>query len=78
MDDQTRENEELWKKRFAVFALVRLAGLAIFLLGVAIAYFDVIRKGGWPQVGAIIAIMGALDAIYAPRLLKTMWEREDK
>ena len=78
MDDQTRENEELWKKRFGLFVLVRLAGLAIFLLGVAIAYFDVIRKGGWPQVGAIIAIMGALDAIYAPRLLKTMWEREDK
>ncbi len=78
MDDQPLENEELWKKRFALFALVRLAGLAIFLLGVAIAYFDVIRKGGWPQVGAIIAILGAFDAIYAPRLLKTMWERDKK
>ena len=78
MDDQTREDEELWKKRFGLFVLVRLAGLAIFLLGVAIAYFDVIRKGGWPQVGAIIAIIGALEAIYAPRLLKTMWERDGK
>ena len=78
MDDQAPEDEELWKKRFALFALVRLAGLAIFLLGVAIAYFDVIREGGWPQVGAIIAIVGALDAIYAPRLLKTMWERDQK
>ena len=26
--------------------------------------------GGWPQVGAIVAIMGVIDAVFAPRLLK--------
>lgn len=70
------DDEALWKKRFAMFMVVRLAGLAVFLLGVAIAYFDILRPGGWPQVGAIIAILGAMDAIFAPRLLKTVWERE--
>ena len=70
------DDEALWRKRFAMFMLVRLAGLAVFLLGVAIAYFDILRPGGWPQVGAIIAILGALDAIFAPRMLKTIWERE--
>ncbi len=61
-----------------MFMVVRLAGLAVFFLGVAIAYFDILRPGGWPQVGAIIAILGAMDAIFAPRLLKTLWEREQK
>lgn len=69
-------DQELWKKRFLQFALVRLAGLAVFFLGIAIAYFDILRPGGWPQVGAIVAILGAIDAIFAPRLLKTMWERD--
>ena len=73
MDDET-----LWRKRFLMFMVVRLAGLAVFFLGVAIAYFDILRPGGWPQVGAIIAIIGAMDAIFAPRLLKTLWERDHK
>lgn len=72
------DDEALWRKRFMMFMAVRLAGLAVFLLGVAIAYFDILRPGGWPQVGAIIAILGALDAIFAPRMLKTIWEREQK
>lgn len=70
------DDEALWRKRFAMFMLVRLAGLAVFLLGVGIAYSDILRPGGWPQVGAIIAILGALDAIFAPRMLKTIWERD--
>ncbi|MBA3669931.1 MAG: hypothetical protein H0W71_07710 [Sphingomonas sp.] len=72
------DDEALWRKRFLMFMVVRLAGLAVFFLGVAIAYFDILRPGGWPQVGAIIAILGAMDAIFAPRLLKTLWEREQK
>jgi hypothetical protein len=30
--------------------------------------------GGWPQVGAIVAIMGVIDALFAPRLLKKAWD----
>ena len=72
------DDEALWRKRFLMFMVVRLAGLAVFFLGVAIAYFDILRPGGWPQVGAIIAIIGAMDAIFAPRLLKSLWERDHK
>ena len=64
------DDEEKWKKRFAIAMLVRLGALAIFFLGIAIAYTDLARPGGWPQVGAIVAIMGALDALIAPRLLR--------
>jgi hypothetical protein len=69
-------DEELWKRRFFVFMLVRLAGLLLFFLGVAIAYSDLVREGGWPQLGAVLAICGIIDALAAPRVLKKIWERQ--
>lgn len=74
----TDSNDELWRKRFQLFALVRLFGLATFLLGIAIAYTDLIRPGGWPLVGGLIAIAGALDAVIAPRLLRKAWRQSDQ
>ena len=71
-------DEDVWKRRFYAYSLVRLAGLAIFFLGIAIAYSNLIRDGGWPRLGAIIAIVGALDTVFAPRLLKKGWDRQDQ
>ena len=70
-------DEELWRRRFRTFMLVRLAGLAVFLLGVIIASTDLLREGGWPVLGAIVAVMGLVDAVFAPRMLKKVWEQED-
>ena len=72
------DDEALWKRRFHVFALVRLAGLATIFLGIAIAYTGLVHQGGWPAVGLIVAIMGMIDAVFAPRILKKQWEREDR
>ncbi len=71
------DDEAVWKRRFDIFAAVRLAGLATFFLGIAIAYTGLIRQGGWPTLGMIVAIIGLIDAVLAPRLLKKQWERED-
>ena len=71
-------DEEKWKRRFHLFVLVRLAGLGLFFLGLAIAFTDLFREGGWPLVGAIVAIVGAVDAVVAPKVLKAAWEREDR
>ena len=71
-------DEALWQRRFQIFMAVRLVGTLTFLAGVAIAYSDIVREGGWPALGAIIAILGAIDAVFAPRLLKRHWEREDR
>ena len=70
--------DDIWRKRFQLFMLVRLLGVATFLLGIAVAYSDLIRPGGWPVVGAVIAIAGAVDAVFAPRMLKKLWQQRDQ
>ncbi len=69
-------DEAEWKRRFLIFMLVQIAGLAVFLLGIAIMYSDLLREGGWPQFGAAIALMGVIDAVFSPKLLKKIWEKE--
>jgi len=71
-------DDDLWRKRLLLYSLVRFGGLAIFFLGLAIMYTNLLREGGWPQVGAIVAIMGAVDALFAPRLLKKYWDERDR
>ena len=73
MDDDSKA-----RNRLLAYSAVRFAGLAIFFIGVAIIYTNLLRSGGWPQVGAIVAIMGAIDAVFAPRLLKKAWDAQDR
>jgi hypothetical protein len=73
MDDDTKG-----RNRLLAYTAIRAAGLAIFLIGVAIIYTDLLRPGGWPQIGAIVAIMGVIDAFFAPRLLKKAWDEQDR
>jgi hypothetical protein len=68
-------DEAEWKRRFGIMMLVRFAGLTTVLLGVAVMYSDLLREGGWPQVGAILIVCGIVDAVFAPKLLKKMWDR---
>ena len=70
--------DDVFRKRLLIYTLVRMGGVAIFLLGVAIIYTNLVRPGGWPQVGAIVAIMGAIDSVFAPKLLKSAWDRKDE
>jgi hypothetical protein len=74
----TTRNDDIWRKRFQVYMLVRLFGVATFLFGIAIAYTGLIRTGGWPLVGGLVSIAGAIDAVFAPRLLRKLWAEQDK
>ena len=58
------------RKRFHIFAALRLSGLAIFFLGVAIAFGDLVRDGGLPIAGIPIAVIGLAETVLAPKLLK--------
>src|SRR4051812_45965081 len=71
-DDDTKAHN-----RLLAYTAVRFGGLLIFFLGIAITYTDLIREGGWPQIGAIVAIMGVIDAFFAPLLLKRAWDEQD-
>ena len=71
-------DEELWRKRFQIFAAIRIFGLVTFLLGVTIAFSDLVRQGGWPLLGGILAVIGAIDPVFAPRILKKGWERSEQ
>jgi hypothetical protein len=70
--------EELWQRRLLACTGVRLIGLAIFFLGIATMFTNLVREGGWPQLGAIIAILGVIDAVFTPRLLKKAWDQKDR
>ena len=73
MDDDKKARD-----RLIIATLARIGGLAIFFLGIAIIYTDLIRPGGWPQIGAIVVILGVIDAILAPRLVKRAWDEQDR
>ena len=70
------EDEALWKKRFHMFALLRLSGLAIVFLGMAVMLTDLMRPGGWPLVGGLLIVVGIVDAVVAPRILKRSWDKK--
>lgn len=72
------DDEDQARTRLLVYSGVRFGGLAIFFLGIAIIYTNLVRPGGWSQVGAIIAILGVIDSIFAPRLLKKAWDKQDE
>jgi hypothetical protein len=71
------DNDALWRSRFFALTAARLLGLATFIGGVFIAMTDVLRPGGWPLLGGILAIVGAIDSLLAPRVLKKFWEQQD-
>ena len=71
-------DDELWKRRFRIFLVIRLVGLATFLLGIAIAFSDLVQPGGWKLLGGLLVVMGVVDALLAPRILKRGWERQDR
>ena len=71
-------DDDAARRRLLLYSLARLGGLAIFFLGLAIVYTDLVRVGGWPQLGAVVAIMGVIDAMFAPILLKKAWDERDR
>jgi hypothetical protein len=60
------------KKRFHIFMALRLSGLAIFFLGVAIAFGDLVREGGLPALGVPIELLGLAETVLATKILKRL------
>ena len=71
-------DEEVWKRRFYLFMGARLFGLLTFLAGIAIVFTDILRPGGWPAVGAVLIVLGLIDSVVVPIVLKRQWNEADR
>ncbi|MEO6248870.1 MAG: hypothetical protein ABIO85_09880 [Sphingomicrobium sp.] len=67
--------EEEWRRRFALFALIRLSAVMLVMLGIAIALTGLVRPGGWPAPGIAIGLLGIGEALIGPRLLRRHWDK---
>ena len=56
------------KRQFTIFAILRIGGVVLFLLGIAIAFTDLLRPGGWKLLGGILVIAGAMMRLSSARL----------
>ena len=70
------DDEAVWRRRFAVFMVVRLIALVLVLAGMGIWIGDYVRPGGWPLLGAALVALGLADGLILPRLLKRLWDRK--
>ena len=69
--------DEEAKRQFILFTVLRVGGLLLFLLGIAIAFTDLLRPGGWKLLGGILVIVGTIEAVISPRLVKRSMGRTD-
>lgn len=64
-------NEDLAKRRYFTIQAVRLAGVAMVFLGIAVIY----GKLKWPDlVGYFLFLNGLFDALFLPTLLARRWK----
>lgn len=72
------DHDQLWAKRFGIFALLRVSGLILFFLGMAIAFSGLVRPGGHLALGMVVIGLGLCEALLGPVLLRQHWERIDR
>lgn len=70
------DDDRKWRNRLLVMTLVRLSGIAIISLGLLIAFSDLLFPGGDRMVGALVIVIGTIDAAFAPVLLQRAWDRQ--
>ncbi len=66
--------EETARRRYMVLNILRLSGLAMVLIGIAIHYgrLDLPEILAWP-----LALFGLFDFFFAPALLARHWKKTD-
>ena len=69
-------DEALEKRRFLLFGLARLSGAALMVLGMVVAFSDLVRDGGFRQLGGLLIALGTIEMVVVPLLLKRSWERK--
>lgn len=70
-------SDDVWRRRFALFSLLRLSGLLLFLLGMGIAFSGLVREGGHLELGLVVIGTGLVSALLGPVLLRQHWAQKD-
>ncbi|WP_265571681.1 hypothetical protein [Sphingomicrobium nitratireducens] len=71
-------DEDLWKKRYGVMQLTRIGGLIIALVGLLVAKGGVVTDNAYPMTGAFLVVVGIFDALLSPRILKRIFDEQDR
>lgn len=72
-----KEREARARQRFIVLNALRFSGIALVLIGIALARGHIIPGLPW-QVGGVIALAGLIDFFFAPPLIARAWRRQDE
>lgn len=67
------EAERIARARFTVLAVLRAAGVVDMVAGIIIWKSDLLHRGGWPQLGLPIFVLGFAVSLLVPPLLARLW-----
>jgi protein-S-isoprenylcysteine O-methyltransferase Ste14 len=73
----TPQDDDLWRNRFIIVNLVRIGATAVVLFGLAVWNTNVLVRGGLPQVGLPLAVIGLIVSFWGPVALSRHWKRKD-
>lgn len=78
MSESPREAAEAQaRNRFIVMNAVRVSGIALVLVGLAIARYAAPMSPEW-IFGAALAVMGLLEFFFLPRMIVRRWKAGDQ
>lgn len=70
----THQNDEtMWRNRFILMNLARIAATAVVLIGLFIWQTDWLREGGAVEIGLPMALIGLVASFGAPKFLARRW-----
>ena len=68
-------DDEMWKRRFLVMMLARLAGTALVLFGMVVAFSNVVQPGGDQALGIPLIVVGLIELVAIPVILRRQWRQ---
>ncbi|HEY6916552.1 MAG TPA: hypothetical protein VI381_02825 [Allosphingosinicella sp.] len=73
MTDPQPPSDATWRNRFIVINLVRIGGTALTIFAIVLWQGNIVREGGWPEVGFPLALAGLAISFLGPRWLVRKW-----
>lgn len=67
------DEDRIARGRFLLLTLVRLGGVALVMLGIAIWQSDFVVDGGSAVLGVPVFLLGLAETVFLPKLLASKW-----